>query len=332
MDEREKWRAVEECDAEYDGKFFYAVKSTGVYCRPSCKSKTPRPENVRYFATRAEAEAAGFRPCKRCRPDLAEYDPDAETAERARELIELHFADAGELRDALAGIGLSRAQLTRIFERRFDMPIKQYADRVRLERAKALLDAGSSVTDAASAVGMGSAALAAFFRKHSGMPPSEYAAKSAAEGASCVVASPVGLLRLTESGLGITGIAFVREGAQSETRGEFLPEAKRQLDEYFAGKRREFEFPLDMRGTEFQKRVWAELRRIPYGETRSYQEIAAALGNAKASRAVGMANNRNPIVIAVPCHRVVGKDGSLVGYAGGLDRKKYLLELEGVHG
>ena len=122
------------------------------------------------------------------------------------------------------------------------------------------------------------------------------------------------------------------EGEAEAARGVFIPETKRQLDEYFAGRRRKFDLPLDLRGTEFQRRVWAQLCRIPYGETRSYQDIAAALGNAKASRAVGMANNRNPVVIVVPCHRVVGKGGSLVGYAGGLDRKEFLLKLEAEHG
>ena len=114
-------------------------------------------------------------------------------------------------------------------------------------------------------------------------------------------------------------------------RGKFIPEAKRQLDDYFAGRRREFDLPLDLRGTEFQKRVWAELMRIPYGETRSYQDVAAAIGNVKATRAVGAANNRNPVVIIIPCHRVVGKGGALTGYAGGLEKKGFLLKLEAEH-
>lgn len=268
MTESEKLRAVLECDGAYDGRFFYAVRSTGIYCRPSCKSRPPRPENIEYFDTVAEAEAAGYRPCKRCRPDVPDYDPDA----------------------------------------------------------------GCTATEAASAVGMGSAAFSAFFRRQTGVTPREYASQRSGGETVCVVDSPVGLLRISESEAGITGIAFAREGEAEAARGVFIPEAKRQLDEYFAGRRREFDLPLDLRGTEFQRRVWAQLCRIPYGETRSYQDIAAALGNAKASRAVGMANNRNPVVIVVPCHRVVGKGGSLVGYAGGLDRKEFLLKLEAEHG
>ena len=332
MTESEKLHAVLECDGAYDGRFFYAVRSTGIYCRPSCKSRPPRPENIEYFDTAAEAEAAGYRPCKRCRPDVPDYDPDAGTAARARELIELHLADADAMRAALAGLGLSRARLTRVFERCCGVDMRQYADALRIQRAKALLDAGRTATEAASAVGMGSAAFSAFFRRQTGVTPREYASQRSGGETVCVVDSPVGLLRIAESKAGITGIAFAREGEAEAARGVFIPEAKRQLDEYFAGRRREFDLPLDLRGMEFQRRVWAQLCRIPYGETRSYQDIAAALGNAKASRAVGMANNRNPVVIVVPCHRVVGKGGSLVGYAGGLERKAFLLKLEAEHG
>ena len=332
MTEREKLHAVLECDGAYDGRFFYAVRSTGVYCRPSCKSRPPKPENVEYFDSAAEAEAAGYRPCKRCRPDMPEYGPDKDTAERVGELIALHLANAQELRKALSQVGLSRAQLTRVFERRYGVPIKQYADALRIQRAKSLLGGGATATEAASAVGMDSAAFSAFFRRQTGMTPREYASRQGGGETACIVASPLGLLRIAESAKGIAGIAFAREGDAEPVRGKFIPEAKRQLDEYFAGRRREFDLPLDLRGTEFQKRVWAELMRIPYGETRSYQDIAAALGNAGASRAVGTANNRNPALIIVPCHRVVGKDGRLVGYAGGLERKEYLLRLEREHG
>ena len=331
MREQEMWQAVLDCDRSCDGRFFYAVRSTGIYCRPSCSSKKPRRENVLFFPGRAEAEAAGFRPCKRCRPDLDTYDPDAEAAERARALIERHCADAEALRAALASIGLSREQLTRVFERRFGCPLKQYADRVRLGRARDVLDGGGSVTEAALAAGMGSAAFSTFFKKHTALTPSEYISSRAEEAPYCVFATPAGLLRVTESARGITGVAFTG-GEAHDVEGEFLGEARRQLEAYFAGRLRDFDLPLDLRGSEFQKRVWAQLRRIPYGETRSYQDIAAALGNAGASRAVGTANNRNPALIIVPCHRVVGKDGRLVGYAGGLERKEYLLRLEREHG
>lgn len=142
---------------------------------------------------------------------------------------------------------------------------------------------------------------------------------------------PIGDLEIEADGTGITYIGFLKQDIEPDCRRRETPmiaEAKRQLDEYFAGRRKEFDFPLSMQGTEFQKKVWKALRQIPYGETRSYQEIAEAVGNKKACRAVGMANHHNPVLIAVPCHRVIGKNGSLVGYGGGLDVKKQLLELE----
>ncbi|MGI6094838.1 MAG: methylated-DNA--[protein]-cysteine S-methyltransferase [Lachnospiraceae bacterium] len=142
---------------------------------------------------------------------------------------------------------------------------------------------------------------------------------------------PIGDLEIEADGTGITYIGFLKQDTEPNCRRRETPmivEAKRQLDEYFAGRRKEFDFPLSMQGTPFQKKVWKALRQIPYGETRSYQEIAEAVGNQKACRAVGMANHHNPVLIAVPCHRVIGKNGSLVGYGGGLDVKKQLLELE----
>lgn len=328
MDEKEKLRAVMDCDPSFDGRFYYGVRSTGIYCRPSCKSKKPLPENILYFDTRFQAEAANFRPCKRCRPDLLGYDPDAETAERAKGLICLYYADAEALRGALSSIGLGRSRLTRIFEQRFGMSIKQYTDSVRLGKAKSLLEGGSSATDAALEIGFGSSAFSAFFKNHTGMSPAEYAACSPGAGHSCVMETPAGCLRITEGPQGVTSIAFVNQEPYSFGQGTYIPQAKRELDEYFSGRRREFTFPLDLRGSAFQRRVWEELRRIPYGETRCYQEIALAIGNDRAARSVGMASNRNPALIAIPCHRVVGKNGSLVGYAGGIERKAMLLRME----
>lgn len=151
---------------------------------------------------------------------------------------------------------------------------------------------------------------------------------------SCLVDTPVGPIRIAEDEQGIRALAFAEGGAgvpAPARKGIYLEDARAQLLEYFAGKRRVFDLPLSPQGTEFQLRVWAALRAIPYGETRSYQQVAESLGNSKATRAVGMANNRNPLPILIPCHRVVGKDGRLVGYGGGLQRKRYLLDLEAAH-
>ena len=150
--------------------------------------------------------------------------------------------------------------------------------------------------------------------------------------AYCYCETPVGILRIEEDQDGITAVRFMDHSSCPKEvgyPGKYLAETEKQLAEYFAGRRKVFDLPLSPKGTEFQKRVWKALCDIPYGETRSYQEIAEVVGNAKATRAVGMANNRNPIVILIPCHRVIGKSGKLTGYAGGLERKQFLLKLEG---
>lgn len=166
--------------------------------------------------------------------------------------------------------------------------------------------------------------------KHgSGTAYEECAAGETQERSWRLCATPVGMLRITESEKGITGLSFTDDTeAEPDMSGIYLGDACRQLHEYFAKTRRSFDVPLDLRGSRFQMLVWNELLSIPYGETRSYQDIAERLGNPKAARAVGLANNRNPVLIMIPCHRVVGKDKKLVGYAGGIERKKYLLELE----
>ena len=159
--------------------------------------------------------------------------------------------------------------------------------------------------------------------------PADGGASWQSERAWCLCQTPIGTVRITESEKGITGLNFCDDNEQPpDVSGIYLGEVCRQLREYFSKKRRSFDVPLDLRGSEFQRRVWNELQGIPYGETRSYQDIAARIGNPKAARAVGLANNRNPILIMIPCHRVVGKNKKLVGYAAGLERKEYLLALE----
>lgn len=332
MNEKEKWQAVITNDPDYDGIFFYGVKSTGIYCRPSCRSKAPSVKNVVFFESREAAEAAGFRPCKRCRPDLPVYDPAAETAKAVRDLIDGNFADREVLQTKLGAVGVSRRHLTKLFEKQYDMSPEQYMTRVRLQQAKGLLAEGRKITDVAFAVGMDSAAaFTVFFKKHTGVPPSEYAAGCERVRACRLFDTPVGTVRITESEKGITGLCFAAPNDRLEDCGKegiYLEAAGKQLEEYFLKKRKAFDVPLDLHGSSFQHRVWEALLQIPYGETRSYQAVAACLGNPGTARAVGRANNRNPVLIMVPCHRIVGKDGQLTGYAGGLERKQYLLELE----
>ena len=332
MNNAEKWQAVMTNDRRFDGKFFYAVKSTGIFCRPSCASKPPKPENIVFFDSAADAEKAGFRPCKRCRPELLVYEPAAELAAEAKAIIDHSFAERSELQEKLNALGVTRRHLTELFEREYDLSPEQYAARIRFDRAKELLDAGCRVTDTAFAVGVeNAAAFTTFFKKQAGISPSEYVARRSAEQPCRLCETPLGIIRIEEDSHGITSLRFA-DGKTSldetNSTGVYLADAEAQISEYFALRRRAFDLPLSVRGSEFQKTVWSALRDIPYSETRSYQEIAAAVGNPKAARAVGMANNRNPILIMIPCHRVVGKSGKLVGYAGGLDRKQYLLEME----
>ena len=332
LDTQKKWNAVVTNDRRCDGAFFYGVCSTGIFCRPSCPSKPPKRENVVFFDSAEEAQAAGFRPCLRCRPELAAFDPAAELAEAAKAVIDQSFADRAALRAGLDALGVTRRHLTALFEARYGMAVEQYTAQVRLRRARELLDAGRPVTDTAFAVGLeSSAAFSVFFKKQEGVSPSDYIAQRALEHPRCLCDTPLGVLRITEDQRGIVALKFA-DGAdaapQSGPKGLYLADAEKQLLEYFVGKRRVFDLPLSPSGTPFQERVWKALQTIPYGETRCYQQLAGMIGNEKASRAVGMANNRNPILILIPCHRVVGKDGKLVGYAAGIQRKQHLLDLE----
>lgn len=331
MRKEEQWQAILLNDKSKDGLFFYGVRTTGVYCRPSCPSKPPRPENTLFFDTAREAEALGFRPCKRCRPDLIAYDPQAEVAAQAKAAIEQSYAERDVLQERLNGLGVTRRHLTELFERAYGLSPEQYLLERRLLRAKELLGQGIPVTEVAFSVGLESAAsFTRFFKKETGLSPSEYAVREAESAPSRLVETPLGPVLIRENESGLTSLRFDETpkvvGSQSD--GRCLIDAERQLLEYFERRRRSFDLPLAPKGTDFQQRVWRALCEIPYGETRSYQDIAAAVGNPKASRAVGMANNRNPLMILIPCHRVVGKDGALVGYAGGIERKKKLLAIE----
>lgn len=332
MTDSERWNAIITNDRSYDGKFFYGVKSTGIFCRPSCASKPPKSKNVVFFNSKEDAQRAGFRPCKRCRPDLITYDPMAKLAEDAKAIIDCNFTERLELMKKLNALGITRRHLTELFEKRFDISPEQYIAQIRFQRAKELLDTGCRSTDVAFAVGMeSSASFTTFFKKQAGITPTEYVLQQISEYPYCFCETPLGLIRIEENRYGITSLRFADDKTETTLVNEnsiYLADVKVQISEYFTKNRKTFDVPLSITGSEFQKKVWSSVRNILYGETRSYKQIAEAVGNKDAARAVGMANNRNPILIIIPCHRVVGKDGKLVGYAGGVDRKQYLLEME----
>lgn len=331
-------------DVGFDGRFVYAVRSTGVYCRPSCPSRAARPENLSFHAGPAAAEAAGFRPCRRCRPDepaLAERQ--AETVTRACRLIEA--AETPPSLDALArASGLSPFHFHRTFKAVTGVTPTAYARAHRAARATESLAQGKSVTESLYAAGYG--APSRFYAdgaERLGMSPSAYRRGGAGERiASAVASCALGLVLVAATERGICAILL---GDDEETLRQDLgmrfPKAEivggaadfaetvRAVVRLVETPGAAFALPLDIGGTAFQHRVWAALRRIPPGATASYAEIARAIGAPAAVRAVAMACGANRIAVAIPCHRVVRSDGALSGYRWGTARKAALLAREG---
>jgi len=340
----EMHRATERRGASYDGVFFLAVKTTGIFCRPSCPARKPRPENVEFFATPKQALFAGYRACKRCRPLQADGTPPAWVASLLSE-VELDPAkriDDGELRRR----GLEPARVRRFFQKEYGMTFHAYRRARRLGGALELIRQGERPEDAGWDAGYESASgFRDAFAKTFGTSPGK--AKADADVVRIGwVESPVGplLLGATENGLALLEFTDRRAlEAQLDTlrkrlgrvlvpgTNDSVEQARTELAEYFEGQRRAFEVPIEMPGSDFERAVWAQLRAIPYGETRSYEDLATAVGRPGGSRAVGQANGRNRIAIVVPCHRVVNKGGKLGGYGGGLWRKRWLLDLEQRH-
>lgn len=338
-----RWAAVVGRDRSADGRFFYAVESTGVYCRPSCGARTPRPENVGFFSTSAEAERAGFRPCKRCKPDQP-----SRSAARARLVADLcRHIEASDppptLAELAARAGMSRHHLLRTFQDVTGLTPKQYGLASRAERARAALARGSSVTAAIYAAGYGSSGR--FYeasRRALGMQPAAYRAG----GDQQVVRFAVGacslgsiLVAATERGVCAISLGDQPDALMRELQDRF-PHAEligddRQFSRIVAtvvgfveAPERGLDLPLDLRGTAFQRRVWQALQRIPFGATRSYREIAERIGAPRAVRAVAGACAANTLAVAIPCHRVVRTDGALTGYRWGIERKRALLDRE----
>lgn len=330
----ELWQAIASRDKAFDGKFFYGVTSTGIFCRPSCPSKVPRRENVRIFASAAEAMAAGFRPCKRCRPDLLSYTPLEDLARDVKAALDGCFDKRAELMERLQDMGASEKHLAEIFQTTYGLTPKAYIAGLRLEKAKDCLLHGLSISETTFASGFTSeSGFYSFFKQQTGLSPKAFIISQTHNQAILTYDSPIGTLQLAATAKGLTHIKMVASSEKEalvadKAAVEIATAAKAQLREYFDHTRRTFDVPLAPEGTAFQQQVWQALRHIPYGETRSYGAIAATIGKPKAARAVGMANNKNPLLIVVPCHLVIGKNGALVGYAAGLDVKQYLLDWE----
>jgi AraC family transcriptional regulator of adaptative response/methylated-DNA-[protein]-cysteine methyltransferase len=329
-------------DASFDGIFVTAVHTTGIFCRPSCPARKPRPENVSFFASSQQALSSGYRPCKRCRP----LERPGEPPEWLRPLLAAVDDDpVRRWRDSdLRALGLSPERVRRWFQRHHGMTFHAYSRARRLGSALGWVGEGSGV--ARSAFESGYESLSGFneaFRRYFGASPTEARAGARTVVTVGRISTPLGLILAGATDEALCLLEFVdRRALPNQVRrirtrlgAAFVPgetaiieETRRQLDGYFAGTRREFDVPLAEAGTPFQRDVWSALRSIPYGETRTYAQIAANLDRPKAVRAVGRANGDNALAIVIPCHRVVGADGRLVGYGGGLWRKQRLLEVE----
>jgi AraC family transcriptional regulator of adaptative response/methylated-DNA-[protein]-cysteine methyltransferase len=344
VDEHECWEAVQNKDKRFDGRFVVAVRSTGVYCRPSCPSRIPLRKNVTFFMLPEAAENAGFRACKRCQPrEVSPSDPQAEVVQRACRYIDAHLDETPSLEDLGTQVSLSPFHLQRTFKQVMGVTPRQYADGLRVSRFKAQLREGDSVTDALYEVGYGSSSrLYERTDSHLGMTPSTY--RKGGVGMDIrytVVDCPLGRLLVAATERGVCAVSLSGEDdVLVKALHEEYPAADISRDEggisawvqvivdYLNGWQPHLDLPLDLQATAFQLRVWQELRAIPYGETRSYSQIAKSMGNPKATRAVARACATNPAALVIPCHRVVREDGDLGGYRWGIARKAALLETE----
>jgi AraC family transcriptional regulator of adaptative response/methylated-DNA-[protein]-cysteine methyltransferase len=351
MSEEERWQVVLCRDAQYDGSFVYAVRSTGVYCRPSCPSKRPRREQVVFFTMPQAAEQAGYHPCKRCNPSGASraVEPEVELARSVCKLIEERLDEAGRYTLAELGerVGVSPFHLQRVFKRVMGVSPRQYTEIRRLERLKIGLKNGDSVTKAMYDAGY-TAASRLYERAQAalGMTPATYrrGAPDMSIGYT-IVDCPLGKLLVAATERGVCAVSLGDSDAElEEALKKEYPAAAIQRDDaglgewvqllldYLTGHGRQAparpDLPLDVQATAFQWQVWRQLQTIPYGSTRSYAEIARALGRPGAARAVARACAANRVALAIPCHRVIREDGGLGGYRWGRERKRALLEQE----
>jgi AraC family transcriptional regulator of adaptative response/methylated-DNA-[protein]-cysteine methyltransferase len=332
----EAWAAVTARNRDYDGRFVTGVLTTGIFCRPSCAARHPRRENVRFFATPDEACLAGLRACRRCSPDSVSRD-EAAVAGALAVLREIERPPSlGEL---AAAAGYSAAHFQRVFTRAVGLSPAAYARALKIERAEQALSAGRRVTDAVYEAGYGAPSrFYAAAGKRLGMAPSAW--RDGGRGVTirwAQVATTLGPMLVAATDRGLCRVAFGEDGRDLARR---FPAAELiEGDEGFAGLLEQViaaveqpgdsrHIPLDVQGTAFQQAVWAQLRAIPTGETRSYAQLAAAAGNPGAVRAAGSANGANPVAVLVPCHRVIRADGTPGGYAYGLEIKAELLRRE----
>lgn len=342
IDRQTAWKQVQARDPE--ASFFYAVATTGVFCRPTCSSRRPLKSNVRYFGSAQAAQAAGFRPCKRCKPANSSGSP----LDEVRGHIEANLDRAVPLAELARVAGLSPFTVQRLFKKEVGVSPLQYQRALRAGRLRSELKQGGSVTNAIYEAGFGSSSRA-YEGSALGMTPSRFAQGGRGEHISYTTAkSAFGWLVVGATERGLCWLALGATSAEAEaTLREEFPLATLKRDPALASmvdaalevvglerkghaiqNESKTDLPLDLRGTAFQLRVWQALRDIPRGETRTYSQLAREMGIPKATRAVARACATNRVAVVVPCHRVVGVSESLTGYRWGVERKRQLLEAE----
>jgi AraC family transcriptional regulator of adaptative response/methylated-DNA-[protein]-cysteine methyltransferase len=343
FDDAVLWKAVRDRDVAWDGVFVYAVRSTGVYCRPTCASRRPRPENVRFFAVPDAAEREGFRPCRRCAP-RSTRPPVAVERVRAACLAIASRPDGAISLNALArAVGGNAVHLLRTFKRTLGITPREYADACRIGCLKTGLRAGEGVAAATFAAGYGSGSRV--YERSSatlGMTPAAYARGGRGETVTyTIVSSSLGRLLVAATARGVCAVKIgdADSALERDLRAEYPAAAVARDDAHFSHWVARIveslepgapdpRLPTDVRATAFQRRVWRELQRIPRGRTRSYKEVAERIGQPDAARAVARACAANPVALIVPCHRVVRNDGRPGGYHWGAARKRQLLAME----
>jgi AraC family transcriptional regulator of adaptative response/methylated-DNA-[protein]-cysteine methyltransferase len=335
------WRATLARDSQADGSFVLAVRSTHIYCRPSCPARRPLRRNVTFFRTREEAEKQGYRPCLRCRPN--EISASVALVQRAAS----HLAESSEEGVRLGALakqlGTTQATLRRAFLQVTGINPRELAEALRIKRFKAMLRAGRSITDALYETGYGSSSRV-YERSNAqlGMTPGAY--RKGGQGMKIgysIAKSPLGKVLVAATDRGVSAVylgdaegTMIAELRKEYPRAEIAPATDSfqrwvgEIVQRIEGKQPRLELPLDLQATAFQRRVWQELQRIPRGRTRTYSQVAQSLGQPKAVRAVARACATNPVSIVVPCHRVIREDGALAGYRWGLSRKEQLLAQE----
>lgn len=335
------WKAVQNNDARFNGAFVYGVNSTGIYCKPSCSSRLPKRENVKFFADFETAENKGFRACLRCKPQSETANPQTEIVIRACEILELE--EQISLEDLGAELNLSAAYLQKIFKEIIGVSPKKFAELKRLEKFKNEIKKGNDVTDAMYEAGFNSSSrLYENVAEKLGMTPKTYAKKGKNMMIDYTITNcDLGKLLVARSEKGVCAVTFgddektlVENLFNEYSRAEFT-ENSANLKDYvkailanLEGKNKTLDLPLDLQATAFQMRVWDILRKIPYGETVSYSDVATQIGNKNSVRAVATACASNRVALVIPCHRVIGKSGDLSGYRWGIERKAKILQKE----